>query len=78
MRYAGNVARVGEKRNAYRILVVKPEGKGPLVRSIHRWEDNIKICLKETGWGGMVLTVLAVDRDKWNALVNTLMNLRIP
>jgi hypothetical protein len=74
MRWAGNVARMGEKRSAYRILVGKPEGKRPR----RRWEDNIKMDLRETGWGGMDWTDLAQDRDQWRALVNTVMNLRVP
>jgi hypothetical protein len=53
MRWAGNVERMGEKRKAYRILVGKPGGKGPLARPGRRWEDNIKIDLREIEWGGM-------------------------
>jgi hypothetical protein len=55
MRWAGNVARMGEKRNAYRILVGKPEGKRPLGRPRRRWVDNIKMDLRETGWDGVDL-----------------------
>jgi hypothetical protein len=54
MRWAGNVARMGEKRNAYRILVRKPESKRPLGRPRRRWVDNIKMDLREIGWDGMV------------------------
>jgi hypothetical protein len=60
----------GEKRNAYRILVRKPEGKRPLGRPRRRWEDNIKMGLREIGWGGMDWIDLAQDRDQWRALVN--------
>jgi hypothetical protein len=68
----------GEKRNAYRILVGKPEGRRPLGRLRHRWEDNIKMDLREIGWGSMGWIDLAQDRDQWRALVNTVMNLRVP
>jgi hypothetical protein len=71
-------SRNGEKRNAYRILVRKPEGKRSLGRPRHRWVDNIKIGLREIGWVGMDWIVLAQDRDQWRALVNRVMNLRIP
>jgi hypothetical protein len=73
MREAGHVARMGEKRNAYRILVGKPEQKRPLGRPRRRWEDNIKMNLRETGWGDM-----AQDMDQWRALVSTVMNFRVP
>jgi hypothetical protein len=75
MRWAGHVARIGAERNAYRTLVRKPEGKRPLGRPRHRWMDNIKIYLRETGWGGMDWTDLAQGRDQWRALVITAMNL---
>jgi hypothetical protein len=64
MRWAGHVARMGEKRNAYRLLVGKPEGKRPLGRPRRRWVDNIKIDLLEIGWGGVDWICLAQDRDK--------------
>jgi hypothetical protein len=67
-----------EKRNAYRILVEKPEGKRPLGRPRHRWMDNIKMDHKEIGWGGMAWIDLAQDRMKRRAVVNTVMNLRVP
>jgi hypothetical protein len=78
VRWAGHVARMGETRKAYRILVVKPEGKGPLGRTRRRWAGNIKMDLREIGWGGVDWIDLAQDRDQWRALVNTVMNLRVP
>jgi hypothetical protein len=68
----------GEKRNAYRILVGKPEGKTPLRRLRCRWVDNIKIDLRETGWDGVDWIDLAQYRDQWKVLVNTVMNLQVP
>jgi hypothetical protein len=78
MRWAGHVARMGEKINAYRILVGKPEGKRPLGRHRREWEDNIKMDLRETGWSGMDRIDVAQDRDQLRTLVNTVMNLRVP
>jgi hypothetical protein len=75
---AGHVARIGEKRNAYRILVGKSEGRRPLGRPRSRWVDNIRMDLGEIGWDGMDWINLAQDRDQWRALVNTVMNLRVP
>jgi hypothetical protein len=75
VRWTGHVARMGKNRNAYRILVGKPEGKRPLGRPRHRWEDNIRMDLREIEEGGMGWIYLAQDRDQWRALVNTLMNL---
>jgi hypothetical protein len=69
---------VGQERNAYRILVGKPEGKRPLGRPRRRWEDNIKMDLREIEWDGMDWIDLAQDRDQWMAHVNTVMNLRVP
>jgi hypothetical protein len=66
------------KRNAYRLLVGKPEGKRPLEGPRRRWVDNITMDLGEIGWGGVDWTGLAQDRDKWRALVKVVMNLRVP
>jgi hypothetical protein len=68
----------GEKRNAYRILVGKPEGKRPLGRPRRMWVDNIKMDLREIRWDGMDWIDLVKDRDQWRALVKTIMNLRVP
>jgi hypothetical protein len=68
---------MGEKRNAYRILMGKPGGKRPR-RPRRRWEDNIRMDLREIRCGGMAWIGLAQDRDQWRALVNTVMNLRVP
>jgi hypothetical protein len=65
-------------KNAYKILVGKPEGKRPLGRHRRRWEDNIRMDVKETGWEGVDWIHLAKDRDQWRAVVNTVMNLRVP
>jgi hypothetical protein len=77
MRWAGQVARMGEKRTAYRILVGKPEGKRPLGRPRCRWEDNIRMDLRGMGWGSIDCINLAQVRDKWRAFVNTVMNIRV-
>jgi hypothetical protein len=69
---------MGERRGAYRALVGKPEGRRPLGRPRRRWEDNIRMDLREVGWGGMDWINLAQDRDWWRALVNAVMNLRVP
>jgi hypothetical protein len=68
---------MGEKRNAYRILLGEPEGKRRLRRPRRRWVDNIKMNLREIGWGGMGWIDLVQDRDRWRAVVNTVMNLWI-
>jgi hypothetical protein len=68
---------MGEKTNAYRILVGKPEGKIPLGRPRRRWVESIKIDLRGIGWDGMEWNYLAQDREQWRALVNTVMNLRV-
>ena len=78
MRWAGYVARMGEGRGVYRVLVGKPDGKRPLGRPRHRWEDNIKMDLQEVGCGGMDWISLAQDTDRWRALVNAVMNLWVP
>jgi hypothetical protein len=77
MRWAEHVASMGEGRNVYRVLVGKPKGKRPLVRQRHRWEDGIKMDLREIGWGGVEWIHLAQDRDRWRALVNVVMNLQV-
>jgi hypothetical protein len=69
---------MGEKRNAYRILVGKPEGKRPLGRPRLRWVDSIKMDLREIEWDGVDWIDLAQERDQWRAVVNTVMNLRVP
>jgi hypothetical protein len=69
---------MGETRNACRILAGKPEGKRSLGRPRRRWVDNIKLDLGEIGWDGVDWIELAQDRDQWRALVNTVMNLRVP
>ena len=78
MRLPGPVARMGEKRGVYRVLVVKREGKRTLRRPRRRWKDNIKMDLKEMGCGGMYWIKLAQDRDSWWVLVNAVMKLRVP
>ena len=78
MRWVGNVARMGEGRGVYRVLVGKPEGKRPLGRPRRRWEDNIKLDLQEVGCGDTDWIELAQDTDSWRALVNAVMNLRVP
>jgi hypothetical protein len=78
LRWAGHVARMVERRGAYRALVGKPEGRRPFGRPRHRWEENIKMDLREVGWGGMDWIDLAQDRDRRRALVNAVMNLRFP
>jgi hypothetical protein len=78
MRLARHVARVGKMRNAYKFMVEKSEGKGPLGRPTRRGEDNIKMDLREVVWKALVWIHLAEDRDQWRALVNPVLNLRVP
>jgi hypothetical protein len=78
MRWAGHVARIEEKRNAYMLLVGNPERKRPLERPRLKWVDNIKMDLGEVGWGDVDWIGLAKDRNRWRALVNSVMNLRVP
>jgi hypothetical protein len=74
MRWAGHVARMGEGRNVYRVLVGEPTGKRPLERPRRRWEDGIKIDLREIGWRGVEWIHLAQGRDRWRAVVSAVMN----
>jgi hypothetical protein len=67
-----------EKRNAYRLLVRNPEGKRPLGRPRRRWVNNIRMTLGEVGWGDVDWIGLAQDRNRWTALVNPVLNLRVP
>ncbi|KAJ4450628.1 hypothetical protein ANN_02056 [Periplaneta americana] len=76
LRWAGHVARMGESRNSYRVLVGRPEGKRPLGRPRRRWEDNIKMDLREVGYDDREWINLAQDRDQWRAYVRAAMNLR--
>jgi hypothetical protein len=78
MIWAGHVARMREVRGAYNILVGKPERRRPLGRPRRKWEDNIKMDLREIGFGDVDWIHWAQDRDRWRALVNTVMNLRFP
>ena len=77
MIWAGHAARMGARKGVYRVLVRKPEGKKPLGRPRRRWEDNIKMDVQEMGCGGMDWIELAQDRDRWRALVNAVLNLRV-
>jgi len=78
MRWAGHVARMGEERGVYRVLVGKPEGRRPLGRPRRGWVDNIRMDLQEVGCGYMDWIGLAQDRDRWRTLVSAVMNLRVP
>ena len=78
MRWAGHVVRMGEGRDVHRVLVGKPGGKRRLGRPRHRWEDNIKMDLQEVGGGCGDWMELAQDRDRWRALVSTVINFRVP
>jgi hypothetical protein len=78
MRWAGHVARKGEKSNAYRLLVGEPEGNRPLGRPRCRWVGNIRMDLGKVGWGDVDSIGLAQDRNRWKTLVNAVMYLRVP
>jgi hypothetical protein len=78
MRVAGHVARIGEKRNAYRILVGKAEGKRPQRSHSRRWENDIEMDLREIEWGFMDWICVSQDRDKRRALVNTVIKFGVP
>jgi hypothetical protein len=77
MRWEGHVTRMGEKRNAHRLLVGKPEGKRPLGRPRRRWVDNIRMDFGEVGWGEVDWIGLVQDRNRWRAVVNSVLNLRV-
>ena len=74
----GHVARMGDRTVAYRVFVGKPKGKRPLGRTGRRWEDNIKMDLQEVGCGDVDCIELVQDMDRWRALVNEVMNVRVP
>jgi hypothetical protein len=78
MRWAGNVARMGEKSNSYKLLMGKPEGRRPLARPKRKWVHNIRMDLVEVGWGDVDWIGLIQDRDRWRAVVNSVLNLRVP
>jgi hypothetical protein len=78
MRWVGHVARIGERRRIYRVLVGKPERKKPHGRPRRRWEDNIKTDLQDVGCGGKEWIELAEDRESWRAFVHVVMNTRVP
>jgi hypothetical protein len=74
----GTCSTNGGKRNVYRLLVGKPEGRRPMGRPRRRWVDNVRMELVEVGWGDVDWIGLAQDRDRWRALVNSVLNLRVP
>jgi hypothetical protein len=78
MRWAGHIARMEEERNAYTLLVGKPEGMRPLARPRSRWVDNMRMDLGEVGWDDVDWIGLAQDRNMWRAVVNSVVNLRVP
>ena len=78
MRWVGHVARMGERRGVYWVLMGKPEGKRPFGRPRLRWEDNIKWDLQKVRCGAMVWIELARNRDRWRALVNAVMKIQVP
>jgi hypothetical protein len=77
MRWAGQVARVGDEKKVYKVLVGKPDRKRPLERPRRRWEDGIRIDHREIGWGSVDWIQMIQYKDRWRALVNTAMNLRV-
>jgi hypothetical protein len=77
MRWAGHAARMGEERKVYKVLVRKPEGKRPLGRPRRRWEDGLRMDLREIGLEGVDWIRLAQDRDRWRAVVSAVMSLRV-
>jgi hypothetical protein len=78
MRWAGHVALIGDKRNAYRLFLGKQEGNRPLGKPRRRWVDNIRMDLGEVGWGDVDWIGLVQDRNRWRAVVNSVLNLRVP
>ena len=78
MRWAGHVAHMRNKTGAYRVWVGEPDGQSPLGRPRCMWDDTIKMDLQEGGWGGMYYAVLAQDRERWQVLVNAVMNIWVP
>jgi len=78
LRWARHLARTGEERGVYRVLVGKPEGKRPLGRPRRRWVDNIRTDLQEVSCGYIDWIGLAQDRDRWRKVVSAVMNLRVP
>ena len=78
MKGVAYVARIGDRRGAYTVLVGKPKGKKPLGRPMPKWEGNIQMNLQEVGWGGMDWIDLAQDRDRRRELLNAVMNLQVP
>jgi len=78
MRRAGHVTRMGGERRVYRVLMGKPEGRGPLWRPRRRWVDNVRMELQKVGCGYMDWIGLAQDKDRWRTLVSAVMNLRVP
>jgi hypothetical protein len=78
VRWAGHIARVGQKRNVYKLFIGKSERKRPRGRPGHRWEDNIRINVREIVWEGVDWIHMARDRDQWRVLVNTVTSLRVP
>jgi hypothetical protein len=77
MRWAGHVTSMGEKRKVYKVLVGKPEGMRPLGRPRRRWEDGVRMDVREIGFGGVDWIRLAQDRNRWRAVVSAVMNLRV-